>query len=122
MSTRPYTSATDVLEGDFVPYDAEAGGAISIEGDIDPEVRIDFENATAMGGVFRQRPGRVEIIWPCTEHAFVVVGAVSITYLDRDETIEYGPGQGWMHSKGERIIWQTSSDPFVKSFFLLLDE
>jgi hypothetical protein len=117
-----YRQGAQVGDTGFVPYDPVAGGATRIDGDIDPQVRIDFQSTTATAGLFRQRPGRVEITWPCTEHAFVLHGQVTVTYLATGERVTYRPGDGWTHRKGERIVWEVATERFVKSFFLLNDE
>lgn len=122
MSAFTYVQGAPIADEGFVAYDPVAGGAIDIEGDIDTQVRIDYESATATGGLFRQNPGKVEIIWPCTEHAFVLEGRVTITYQATGESVTYGPGQGWTHTKGERITWEVKNGRFVKSFFLLNEE
>ena len=74
-----------------------------------------------MGGLFRQVKGRAEIIWPATEHAFVLEGEVSIYYHEEQKTVVYGPGDGWLIKKGERVSWTVTSDTFMKSYFLIIE-
>lgn len=106
----------------FQSYDPVAGGALETDGDLQTQVTVDFQNETAMGGLFRQVRGRAEIIWPATEHAFVIEGEVTIYYHEEDETATYRAGDGWLINKGERVTWTVTTPTFMKSYFLLLNE
>ena len=115
-----YRPGMEMSHLDFQPYDTAEGGALETDGDLKTEISVDHHDETSMGGLFRQVKGRAEIAWPATEHAFVIEGEVSIHYHAEDKTEHYGPGDGWIIRKGERVSWSVTSDTFVKSFFLLL--
>lgn len=117
-----YSRGMQPAEEKFVPYDAGEGGAIETSGDLRTEITVDIDDGTVMGGVFRQVKGRAEIIWPATEHAFVLEGEVSIYYHAENETVHYGVGDGWVIKKGERVTWEVTTATFSKSYFLLLNE
>lgn len=112
-----YAGGMDYDLDDFVPFDAEANGAISVTNDLEAMVRIDFDDEGCMGGIFRQVHGSAEIEWPATEHAFVLEGSVSITYHSTGDTVDYARGDGWIIKKGERVTWNVTSPHFAKSFF-----
>ncbi len=113
-----YGPAPSIDPATLEPFDTTAGGATRVDGDIDARVRIDFAEGDLVGGLFVQKAGRAEIVWPATEHAFVLEGEVMIDYLDSGETVRYRPGDGWIIRKGERIVWTVTTPRFVKSFFL----
>ena len=117
-----YTNDLNLDNRTFHPFDTEEGGALETSGDMQTEISVDFENDAAMGGLFRQVKGKAEIVWPATEHAFVLHGQVTIHYHRENEKKTYNPGEGWLINKGERVTWTVTSDTFVKSFFLLLNE
>ena len=75
----------------FQPYDPEAGGALETDGDLQTQVTVDFQNETSMGGIFRQVKGRAEIIWPATEHAFVIEGKSQFITTRRIKRSHIGP-------------------------------
>ena len=116
-----YSPGMQVDPGRFQPYDAKDGGALETDGDLQTQITVDFQNGKAMGGVFIQVRGRAEIVWPATEHAFVLQGEVSIHYHASNETMTYKAGDGWVIDKGERVTWQVHTVTFMKSFFILLD-
>ena len=117
-----YSPATEISPELFQSYDTKEGGALETDGDLQTQITIDFESKDAMGGVFKQVKGRAEIVWPATEHAFVLEGEVEIRYYDKNETIHYKPGDGWVINKGERVSWNVVTPTFRKSYFLLLNE
>jgi len=117
-----YAPGMTVDPGRFQPYDPEAGGALETDGDLQTRVTVDFQSEISMGGVFRQVKGRAEIVWPATEHAFVIEGEVTIHYHAENETVTYRPGDGWLIKKGERVTWTVTTPTFMKSYFLLLDD
>ena len=109
-------------EAHFVPYDTADGGAQETSGDLKTEITVDLDDGTVMGGVFRQVQGKAEIIWPATEHAFVLHGEVTIHYHAENETVHYGVGDGWVIKKGERVTWEVTTPTFSKSYFVLTNE
>ncbi len=116
-----YSSGETIDPATLVPFDTRANGAIKVEGDIDAKMRIDFEGDTAIGGVFTQKQGKVEIVWPATEHAFVLEGEVTILNITSGESRTYRPGDGWVIKKGEHVSWEVRSDRFTKSFFTVIE-
>lgn len=117
-----YAPGMTVEPARFQPYDPVEGRALETDGDLQTQVTVDFQNEAAMGGVFRQVKGRAEIVWPATEHAFVIEGEVIIHYRAENKTVTYKPGDGWLIKKGERVTWTVTTPTFMKSYFLLLDE
>lgn len=117
-----YSEKMHIPVEDFQPYDPKQGGALEVEGDLQTQITVDFEDARAMGGVFKQKKGKAEIVWPATEHAFVLEGEVKVHYHKEDKTVHYKAGEGWIINKGERVSWEVTTPTFMKSFFLLLNE
>ena len=117
-----YIQGMQIDEGSFVPYDTKEGGAIKTSGDLQTQITVDIDNGTVMGGVFRQVKGKAEIIWPATEHAFVLEGEVTIYYHDEDKTVSYKAGDGWVIKKGEHVTWEVTTETFKNSYFLQLNE
>ena len=117
-----YTEGMAYSLDDFVPFDTEANGAVSVSNDLEAMIRVDYEGEGAVGGIFTQKTGSAEIIWPGTEHAIVIEGQVSITYHATGETVDYGPGDGWTIQKDERVTWSVTSPRFAKSFFTMTGE
>ena len=116
-----YSPDMAIAENRFQAYDTKEGGALETDGDLKTEITVDIENDKCLGGVFRQVKGKAEIVWPATEHAFVLEGEVTIHYHENDETINYKVGDGWVIDKGERVTWEVTSPTFRKSFFIVLD-
>jgi uncharacterized cupin superfamily protein len=119
-NTTTYSSSEEINYSVFVPFDTQANGAIKVEGNINAKMRVDFEGENAVGGLFTQKPGKVEIIWPATEHAFVLEGEVTILYHDTGISKTYRPGDGWTIKRGEHIMWEVKSGRFTKSFFSII--
>ncbi len=107
-------------EASMPVFDTSANGAIRVEG-AQPKERIDFASGGIIGGVFAQGPGKSEVIWPATEHGFVLEGEVTITDVSSGESVTYGPGDGWIIKQGTHILWEVKSERFVKSFLAVDD-
>ena len=116
-----HTPGMTIPDSRFEPFDTTQGGAITMQHDMQPRLAVDFRSERAMGGIFRQTGGSAEIIWPATEHGFVIEGEVHIHYHRHGKTVVYRPGDGWIIEKGDRVTWNVVSPTFTKSFFLLLD-
>ncbi|NKB35572.1 MAG: DUF861 domain-containing protein [Gammaproteobacteria bacterium] len=115
-----YSTGMTVAEERFQAYDTKEGGALETDGDLKTEITIDFENDKCLGGIFRQVKGKAEIVWPATEHAFVLEGEVTIHHHESGEKQTYKVGDGWIIDKGERVTWEVTTPTFRKSFFLSL--
>ena len=113
-----YSGGMEYDPDDFVAFDTQANGALSQSDDFEPRVRIDFDEDGLVGGIFTQLTGSAEIVWPATEHAFVIEGSVTITYHETGDTIEYMRGDGWIIRKGTRVTWDVTTPEFAKAFFL----
>ncbi|MDJ0926881.1 MAG: cupin domain-containing protein [Gammaproteobacteria bacterium] len=104
---------------EFIPFDTEANGALSVSNDLDARIRVDYQGEGIVAGVFTQQTGSAEIDWPATEHSFVLEGEVSISYHDSGETVTYGVGDGFIIKQHTRVTWNVTSPRFAKSFCLV---
>ena len=110
----------DIDESNLIP--CPDTGILKMDDGCDPKVRVDLDKNDMLAGVFTQNCGKVELIWPNIEHAFVLEGEVTIEYLDTNEKVTYGPGEGWVIEKGRHVLWEVKSPKFVKSFFNVIEE
>lgn len=70
--------------------------------------------SSAWFGVTR---GKFRMTYPFDEHAVVVEGSVTLTDEATGETTSYGVGDAWFVQKGTPILWDVTSDRFVKNYF-----
>jgi len=106
-----------VSEAGFVPLGApERLGGRVLEGNPEIFARIDYSRNGTTAGVFKATTGRIEILFPFTEHATILEGEVTLT----DETGQshvYKAGDSYFIRQGQIIIWEVKGKQVIKSFF-----
>lgn len=67
-------------------------------------------------GFFGVTRGRFRMTYPFNEHAVVVEGSVSLTDETTGVTTTYGVGDMWFAAKGTTVLWDVTSDRFIKNY------
>ena len=60
--------------------------------------------------------GKFRMTYPFDEHATVVEGSVTLTDESTGIAQTYHVGDGWFVRKGTPILWEVTSDRFVKNY------
>ncbi|WP_199520194.1 cupin domain-containing protein [Fulvimarina endophytica] len=60
--------------------------------------------------------GRFRMTYPFSEHAIVVEGSVTLTDEETGESATFTVGDGWFAPKGTRVLWEVTSERFVKNY------
>lgn len=60
--------------------------------------------------------GRFRMTYPFDEHAVVVEGSVTLTDETTGVAASYGVGDAWFVEKGTPILWDVTSERFVKNY------
>lgn len=92
---------SEVLEGDVQCMGSMVHGAPT-----DPV-------SCAYFGVTR---GKFRMTYPFDEHAVVVEGSVTLTDERSGVATSYGVGDAWFVRKGTPVLWEVTSDRFVKNY------
>lgn len=61
--------------------------------------------------------GKFRMTYPFNEHAVVVEGSVTLTDENTGTATIYSVGDSWFVEKGTPILWDVTSDRFVKNYF-----
>lgn len=64
--------------------------------------------------------GKFRMVYPFNEHAVVVEGSVTLTDETTGITTTYTVGDSWFVEKGTPILWDVTSDRFVKNYFAVV--
>jgi uncharacterized cupin superfamily protein len=96
---------------------AELGAEI-LEGSLEASGRMVFgaPSDPVSCGYFAVTRGRFRMTYPYTEHAVVVEGSVTLTDERTGKATTYGPGDAWFVEKGTPVLWEVTSDRFVKNY------
>lgn len=94
-------------------------GAEMIEGDLKASGKMIFGAPTdpLSCGYFAVTRGRFRMIYPYTEHAVVVEGTATLTDERTGTTKTYDVGDAWFVEKGTPVLWEVTSERFVKNYF-----
>jgi uncharacterized protein len=95
----------------------ELGGRV-LEGDVRLTLHVEYQHEGMAAGIFEATAGKVEILFPFTEHATILEGEVTLT----DEsglTRTLKTGDSYFILQGERILWDVKTPRLRKSFFNL---
>jgi uncharacterized cupin superfamily protein len=68
-------------------------------------------------GYYSATRGRYRVVYPFHEHATVLEGRVTITESSTGRSVTYGPGDSWVITKGEELIWSIETDIVRKFYF-----
>jgi hypothetical protein len=106
-----------VSEAGFVALGPpESLGGRVLEGNPELFARIDYSRNGTAAGLFKATTGKIEILFPFTEHATILEGEVTLT----DETGQshtYKAGDSYFIRQGQVIIWEVKGKQVIKSFF-----
>lgn len=105
----PWGSIT-TLGAEIVTGDPQCMGAMIHGAPTDP-VSAAYFGVTR--GVFR-------MVYPFDEHAIVVEGTVTLTDEATGIATQYGPGDAWFAKKGTPLLWEVTSDRFVKNYLAVV--
>jgi len=112
-----YSPKNRVDHSEFQPLgSAESLGGRVIAGSPDLTGRIDMMGNGMMAGIFKATTGRVEILFPFTEHGTILEGEVIMTD-EAGQSHTFRKGDSYLVRKGQRIIWDVKGRYVVKSFF-----
>lgn len=95
---------------------ADALGGRILEGEVRITVHLDVQEGGMASGIFEATSGRVEILFPFTEHATILEGEVSLTD-EAGHTRTLQPGDSYFIEQGERILWDVKTPRLRKAFF-----
>ncbi|MDY7227771.1 cupin domain-containing protein [Hyalangium rubrum] len=105
----------------FVPLgSAEALGGKVLEGKVELFGRIDFSARGMTAGLFMSTRGKVQILFPFTEHATILEGEVTLTD-ESGQNHTYRPGDSYFIKQGQVILWDVKSERVIKSFFNIVE-
>lgn len=63
--------------------------------------------------------GTFRMTYPFDEHAVVVEGTVTLTDESTGIATPYGVGDAWFVQKGTPILWEVTSERFVKNYLAI---
>ena len=110
-----------VSEEGFVSLgDPENLGGHVLEGNPQIFARIDYSHNGTTAGLFKATTGKIEILFPFTEHATILEGEVTLT----DETGQshtYKAGDSYFIRQGQVILWEVKGQQVIKSFFNVVE-
>ena len=95
---------------------ADALGGRVLEGEVQLTVHLDFQSEGLASGIFEATPGKVEILFPFSEHATILEGEVTLTD-EAGHTRTLKPGDSYFIRQGERILWDVKTPRLRKAFF-----
>ncbi|WP_434390743.1 cupin domain-containing protein [Melittangium boletus] len=98
---------------------ADALGGKVLEGDVRLTLHVEHQSQGETSGIFEATAGKVEIVFPFTEHATILEGEVTLTD-ETGTTRTLGPGDSYFIRQGERILWDVKTPRLRKSFFNLV--
>ncbi|MDX8000879.1 DUF861 domain-containing protein [Xenorhabdus sp. Reich] len=106
----PIGSVTN-LGSTVVEGDPQASGAM-IHGE-------PTDNLTC--GIFACTKGKFKMTYPFDEMATVHEGSVKLTDVKTGVTIEYHKGDSWFAAKGTEVLWDITSERFVKHYMACIN-
>ncbi|SFU69848.1 cupin domain-containing protein [Xenorhabdus koppenhoeferi] len=98
-------------------------GSIIVEGD--PQVSGAMihgeptDNLTC--GIFTCTKGKFKMTYPFDEMATVHEGSVKLTDVKTGVMIEYHKGDSWFVVKGTEVLWEITSERFVKHYMACIN-
>ncbi|PHM70636.1 cupin domain-containing protein [Xenorhabdus kozodoii] len=98
-------------------------GSIVVEGD--PQVSVAMihgepsDNLTC--GIFACTKGKFNMIYPFDEMATVHEGSVKLTDVKTGVMVEYHKGDSWFAAKGSEVLWEITSERFVKHYMACIN-
>lgn len=72
-------------------------------------------------GIFSCTRGKFRMVYPFTEHATVLEGVVILTDENSGQSVEYRAGDSWFVEKQTPMLWEITSDRFVKHYLACVE-
>ncbi|MCP9268709.1 cupin domain-containing protein [Xenorhabdus sp. XENO-1] len=98
-------------------------GSIVLEGDPQASGAMTHgeptDNLTC--GIFACTRGKFKMIYPFDEMATVHEGSVKLTDVKTGATVEYHKGDSWFAAKGTEIVWEITTERFVKHYMACMN-
>jgi uncharacterized cupin superfamily protein len=117
-----YKVRAEVVQSDLTDLGPPEGlGGTVVSGNPKIAARIDYSDGPATAGVFQATRGDVQILFPFTEHATVIAGAVELTDAT-GQTVRLGPGDSYLILQDSSIFWHVAQGFVQKSFFNVVEE
>lgn len=104
---------------DLVPIGTVADlGSTIVTGEVRAYVKGTFGGPTdaVSAGYFGATQGKFRMVYPFNEQATVVLGEVSLTDESTGQTTHYKAGDSWFVTKGAPILWNITSEAFIKHY------
>jgi uncharacterized cupin superfamily protein len=116
-----YQKREEIAQSELIDLGPPEGlGGTVLSGDPKISARIDYGDGPATAGVFQATRGDVAILFPFTEHATVIQGAVTLTD-ETGRTARLDPGDSYLIKQNSSILWQVSRKLVQKSFFNVVE-
>ena len=109
----------NVTLADLVPIGTVADlGSTIVAGEARAYVKGTFGGPTdaVSAGYFGATQGKFRMVYPFNEQATVVLGEVSLTDESTGQTTHYKVGDSWFVTKGTPILWNITSEAFIKHY------
>lgn len=98
-------------------------GSTVVEGDPQASVAMihgaPTDNLTC--GIFACSKGKFTMIYPFDELSTVHEGSVKLTDVKTGKTVEYHKGDSWFAEKGTEVLWDITSERFVKHYMACIN-
>jgi uncharacterized protein len=112
-----YSPGDTIDQSTLAPLGApESLGGRVLQGAPILSARVDYNAGGMSAGIFKATTGRIEITFPFSEHATILVGEVTMT----DETGQshtFKKGDSYFIRQGQVVLWDVRTPYVIKSFF-----
>ena len=117
----PIKQGTTFTELDALGTVADLGSEI-LEGEGKAFGRMTFGAPTdaLSAGYFAVTKSKFRMVYPFNEQATVVSGEVTLTDEATGKTTTYRTGDSWFVEKGTPVLWDVTSEAFVKHYFAVV--
>lgn len=112
-----YSPSLTVDQATLAPLGApETLGGRVLEGSPQLSARVDYNQNGKMAGIFKATTGKIEILFPFTEHATILEGEVTLTD-ESGQSHTFRKGDSYFIRQGQVILWEVTTPYVIKSFF-----
>jgi uncharacterized protein len=94
----------------------ESLGGRVLEGSPVLSARVDYNERGMTAGIFKATTGRIEIVFPFTEHATILEGEVIITD-ESGQSRTFRKGDSYFMRQGQVVMWEVRGAYVLKAFF-----
>ncbi|WNG13960.1 cupin domain-containing protein [Cystobacter fuscus] len=112
-----YSPDDTIDQSTLAPLGApESLGGRVLQGSPTLSARIDYSAQGLTAGIFKATTGRIEITFPFTEHATILVGEVTMTD-ESGQSRTFKKGDSYFIRQGQVVLWDVRTPYVIKSFF-----